>query len=1011
MRRFLSLLFLLLPGFAFQARAQFYTPGEDPGYLRWYTIETPYYQVIYPEGKDSLARQYGRLLEQFRVPLGRSFGFTPGVRQRNKMPVVLHSFYPYPNGAMGWAPTRYDLYTLPEAYGSDPLPWSVQLASHEPRHQAQMERSGQKGVGKVFSLLLGEAWAPVGWVAYLGRPFGEGDAVAAETGLVTGTRARTADFLNYYRIAFDQGDWRSWERWRFGSYRRYTPDVYTVGYMSVAGSRYLYDSPMVMSDALRLSEKNPFSFTPLNLWKASRPVSGKLKKPFKPVMEAFHAVWAADDAARAPFLEPDPVTQKERFPVDYLSPVISGGELYAIRKGYVRTPELVKIDPENNKKPSHVLSFASHHSALSVGPDGRIWWSETLPNPRWSLSGTSVIRFYDPRINKVMDLTKGTLFYNPHPSPDGSQLVVSELRTDGSSAIVVLDAAYGNVLQTFRAPDGVQAVEALLLDGYVYAMGLSMEGYGLYRIGAEGLWNSVLPPAKQKVRNLAYGEDGLAWVSDRTGVNELYSYNPASGRLLQQTTLRYGASAFAAGEDRLYCSAGTLDGKLLFSIPKAALRPREVSFADTHSYPIEDVITAQEQALGPLPEVEAPVPMSAPRRYRKLGHPLRFHSWAPLYLNVDGVKNGSFDFSYETASIGAMAFFQNTLGSFSGYLGYGLHKDPDISSHWRNAFHAKFTYTGLYPVLEASFDIGDQAARQYLLLDLQDRGNSTQYLSSQRTGVPSMSGSLRAYLPLSFRKGGLLWGVTPQVSYGISNSLMGLDATHYRAPDRFGGLPAHYQLISTGGPEKVYMQRLAGSVRGYLMKPRAVSQIYPRAGMGLEVGSSLRPGAPALFSPVVYAYAYGYLPGLTRNQGLMLTGMYQQQLRSSTSFREMVAGVLPRGFSSQAGANLVAEYPMQWKVTADYAIPIWVGEVNIPVVAYIQNFILTPHADYMRVDADAGKQLWSVGADLAAHLARVLFVALDSTVGVSFSWLGGSLYEMTGQEKPYSVSMIFKTSF
>ena len=1009
MRKSLIIAVLLLAGCAFQARAQFYTPGEDPGYLRWYTIETPYYQIIYPEGTDSLARRYGRLLEQFRVPLGRSLNFTPGARQRRKMPVVLHAFHPYPNGAMGWAPTRYDLYTLPETYGSDPVPWQVQLAAHEPRHQAQMERSGQKGVGKVFSLLLGEAWAPVGWVAQLGRPFGEGDAVAVETGLAMGTRARTADFLNYYRIAFDQGEWRSWERWRYGSYRRYSPDVYTVGYMSVAGSRYLYDAPLVMQDAYSLSEKNPVRNMFGNLWKAARPASGKLKKPFQPIMEAFQEVWERDYEVRAPFLELSPVTEKERFPVDYLSPVFSGGELYAVRKGYVRTPELVKLVPGG--KPQHVLSFASHHSPLSAGPDGRLWWSETRPNPRWTLAGTSVIRFYDPRIGKAMDLTAGTLFYHPHPSRDGRHLIVTENRPDGSTAVVLLDASYGTVEQTFRAPDGVQATEALLLDGFVYALGLSLDGYGLYRIGADDVWEPVLPPAKQKVVNLAYWEDGIAWVSDRTGVNELYTYHPATGRLVQETSLRYGASAFAAAEDRLYCSSGTLDGHLLFSIDKEALRPREVSFADIHTYPIEDVLTAQESALGPAPELDAPVPMSAPQRYRKLGHPLRLHSWAPFYLNVDGVKNGSFDFSYETASIGAMAFFQNTLSSFSGYLGYGLHRDPDITSHWRNAFHARFTYTGLYPVLEASFDLGDEAARQYLQLVMKDQKESTLYLSTVRTDAPLMSGSLRAYVPLSFRRGGLLWGVTPQATYSVSNSLVGLDVSHFQAPDRFEKLPAHFLLESVGGAEKVYMQRLTAAVRGYLMKPRAVAQIYPRAGIGLEAGVNLRPGLTQFFSPNIYAYAYGYLPGITRNQGLMLTGMFQRQIRPQTPFHEFSVNVLPRGFSGAAGAHVAALYPTQWRVTLDYAIPLWLGDINIPWVAYIQNFILTPHADYMRVDAHPGNQLWSAGADLAAHLGRVFFAALDTTVGVSFSWLGGGLYEITEQAKPYSVSLIFKTDF
>ncbi|MCR5827233.1 MAG: hypothetical protein K6G53_02325 [Bacteroidales bacterium] len=1009
MRKIVTLAALLITGIAFQARAQFFTPGEDPGYLRWYSIETPYYQVIYPEGKDSLAREYGRLLEQFRVPLGRSIGFIPGVRQRNKMPVVLHAFHPYPNGAMGWAPTRYDLYTLPDPYGSDPVPWQLQLAAHEPRHQAQMERSGQKGVGKVFSLLLGEAWAPVGWVLYLGRPFGEGDAVAGETGMIRGTRARTADFLNYYRIAFDQGDWRNWERWRYGSFRHYSPDVYTVGYMTVAGSRYLYQNPYVVRDEFKVAEKNPLMVTPFSLWKATRPYSGRQKKPFQPIMEAFQEVWEADYAVRAPFLELTPVTEKERFPVDYLSPVVSGGELYAVRKGYVRAPELVKIVP--GEKPQHVLSFASHHSALAAGPDGRIWWSETRPNPRWALSGTSVIRCFDPLTHKTKDLTAGTLFYNPHPTPDGKSIVVSENRTDGSTAVVVLDAASGAVLQRFRAPDGVQATEALWLDGSVYALGLSMDGYGLYRIGAQDVWDVLLPPAKQKVRHLTYWEGGIAWVSDRTGVNELYTYQPSGGILLQQTTLRYGAQAFAAFGDRLYCSSGTLDGHLLFSLPKEALQPKEVPYNETHTYPIEDVLTRQERALGPAPEVNAPVPMGAPQRYRKLGHPMRLHSWAPLYLNVDEVKNGSFDFSYETASIGAMAFFQNTLGSFSGYLGYSLHPDPDISSHWRNALHAKFTYTGLYPVLEASFHLEDEAARQYLQFNMLDKGVAERSLNSRRTDVPSMSGVVRAYLPLSFRKGGLLWGVTPQVSYAVSNSLIGLNATLLQAPDRFEKLPSHYILVQPAGPEKAYMQRLTASVRGYLMKPRAVSQIYPRAGIGLEAGASLRPGSTPLFSPNIYAYAYGYLPGITRSQGLMLTGMFQHQLQPGTPFHEMSVSVLPRGFSSLAAANLASSFPTQWRLTADYAIPLYFGDISIPLLAYIKNFILTPHADYMRVDADAGKQLWSAGADLAAHLERIFFAELDATLGVSFSWLGGSLYSTTEQEKPYSVSLIFKTEF
>ena len=65
-RKFL-LTALALVALSISARGQFYTPGTDPGNLRWYSIESPYYRLIYPEGADSLARSYARLMEQVRV--------------------------------------------------------------------------------------------------------------------------------------------------------------------------------------------------------------------------------------------------------------------------------------------------------------------------------------------------------------------------------------------------------------------------------------------------------------------------------------------------------------------------------------------------------------------------------------------------------------------------------------------------------------------------------------------------------------------------------------------------------------------------------------------------------------------------------------------------------------------------------------------------------------------------------------------------------------------------------
>ena len=240
-----TLLALLLLLAALPLHAQFFLNGEDPAHVKWHTLESAHYQLIYPRGLDSLARVYATQLEQFRVPVGRSYGVIPGEGQWKKLPVLLHPFSPYPNGSVSWAPARMDLYTLPNADCSDPAPWSIQLVSHEPRHQAQLQM-GERKYFKAFRYIIGQAWHPVAYQVFLGHALGEGDAVTAETGIWYGSRARTADFLNYYRVALDQGDYRNWFRWRYNSFKHYTPDHYKVGYLTVAGSRLLTGNAQIM---------------------------------------------------------------------------------------------------------------------------------------------------------------------------------------------------------------------------------------------------------------------------------------------------------------------------------------------------------------------------------------------------------------------------------------------------------------------------------------------------------------------------------------------------------------------------------------------------------------------------------------------------------------------------------------------------------------------------------------------------------------------------------------------
>lgn len=1005
MKRTILLALLLLA--AIPLRAQFFLNGDDPGYLRWNTIETPHYQLIYPIGTDSLACSYGRLLEQFRVPLGRSYGHIPGEGQRRKMPVVLHPYHPYPNGSVSWAPKRFDLYTLPDGGGSDPAPWPVQLISHEPRHQVQLQAGG-KNYFKLFHVLAGQAWNPVAYQLFLGQALGEGDAVTAETGLWKGSRARTADFLNYYRVALDQGDYRNWFRWRYGSYKHFTPDHYTVGYLAVAGSRYLTGDPLIMYETAERARKKPWLLS--SAFRSTvKNISGEpFKEVFHAILDSVNVHWQADAAARAPFQEMEAITTPGAFPEDYSSPQVDvNGTVFALREGHLRTGEIVAI---KYGKVRHVMYVNGTKISLFYDPvKNRLYFTETRRDPRWRLAGSSVVCYYDINTGKAHDLATGHYYHNPQPHDSGSMLAAAEYMPDGSNYVVKLSTEDGRPLWRFRVPDGIQASEFGWDVDTLYLCAISAEGYGIYRITREGRWEEVLAPSIQKVVNMGNGDGFVEWISDRNGVNELYRYETGSGRLLQMTNTRYGTTDPCTDDKYLYTVSQTLEGTRIFRTPLRSLQPREVRYHDVHGYFLADNLTRQEEELGPAPDLASAVPLSTPRRYSKLLHPLRLHSWLPLYVNYDNVKEGSMDLSYKTASLGLSGFFQNTLGTVSGMVGYGLHPSPDNRANWRNAFHAKLVYSGLYPVFEASLDVGDRAARQYYVNHLVQKPITNHTVGLFLRKAPLVEASLKAYVPLSWQRHGVLYGLVPQLKYTFTNNLVAPDPVVWTVPKRPSGMRTHYRLENPGTDKgNAPMQRLSASVRGYVTLPKASEGIYPRWGAGGEIGASLRPGLQQLFPPNVYTYLYAYLPGIWPTQGLKLTAMSQWQLRSDgLVFGELAIDTLPRGFDGGIGSAMAQANPFQWKITADYAIPIYVGDISIPGIAYIKNFVLTPHGDYAGMSMG---NLWSVGADLAASLAK-LILPFDSSLGVSFSWLGGSWYKSSGQERSWSVELILGMEF
>ena len=387
---------------------------------------------------------------------------------------------------------------------------------------------------------------------------------------------------------------------------------------------------------------------------------------------------------------------------------------------------------------------------------------------------------------------------------------------------------------------------------------------------------------------------------------------------------------------------------------------------------------------------------------------MRLHSWAPLYFNYDEVESLSMDYVYDVVAPGATGYFQNTLSTMSGMMGFAY--APDDNGAWRPSGHLKFKYSGWYPVIEGQLDFGGQDAFEQGGARVR-QGNVYLYgLASYPLNKPAASAFTRIYVPLGWSKGGLSYGFVPQLSYYITNHLFDNNFWKYSLEEDPSG-NERYVLEYRPAPSYSPMQKLNMAARGYVMLPRAESQVYPRWGVGLEAGFSFRPFMTHVFRPNVYAYLYGYVPGLWRTQGLKLTASYQRQIpygESIVNMGEMALGTLPRGFSSTASKWVANHSLYQAKVTADYAIPIYVGDIALPPIAYIRNFLVVPHGDFTFLAGD--HNLWSVGADITAQMGKFI-VPFDCSLGVSISYLGGSAFQASGQPKRWSVGLIMSYDF
>ena len=943
----LTLLLLALSA-TIPASAQFTASGTEPAKVKWQTFNSANYQLIYPEGLDSLARLYAKSLERYRIPNSVSSGFKANEYYSKPMPAVLHSFTGYSNGSVSWAPRNMALYTNPESYNPDPQNWIDQPAVHEGRHVSQMQFGAYPRKFDAFYYLTGDLFAGAMAAIYSGPAFLEGDAVAAETALTDAGRGRTADFLQYYRVCFDRKFWRDYWKWVYGSQRWYTPDYYRAGYVLHAGMRNTFDKPdFTKYYYQRVFRKPLLPF--FNLQKSIKEVSGlKLKQAFRQIEEDFAADFAANDSLRleltGEFQQGTDITKATKYFRAFRGLTTLGDSLYAIRSGLDLVPELVRLD---GGRVRHLRYMANQTSRLSASEKtGSLYWTEHTDDIRWEKKSSSRLYRYDPRADKLQELSgPDDRWYNPAASPvDGLVAVISN-RLDGRTELLLVSGWSGDLWKTIPAPDDLQLVEPAWIGDKLFASAIGPNGFGIYAVDG---WKELLPQRIVKINRL-FGRDGRLWfTSDRDGTNELYSLG-TDGSLRQETTLRFGGNDWCFAGDSLVYTALSVFDKGVKTLPASELLGQTVA-PEPLPRPIPEKLAYQEDTLAANLVLSAKdslkLEFAEAKPYDKSAHLFKFHSWLPVYVDEDVVSSMSFEEVYTDASLGATVFFQNDLESSYGQIGI------QALGGTMPALHMQWAYTGWLPKIELRASVGGRKAL-FQDIDIQTTETTISFSSVLDTlDAPCLSGMARIYVPLNLSKGAWTSGLIPSFTISASNDVV--TAVDYSGRRIFK---------TTSSPLGLQL-----ALRGYTMLPTPSSGIFPKLGIGAELGYIDYPLRRVWQPGKFYASAYGYLPGLARTHGLRLSGVASQEF----------------GSKWQESTTMSA--------SAEYALPFAPVDWSFMCpVTYVRNFELHLYGSWeymgttnMLNGETTGVNDAYVGAGICARLCNFAWMPYGMRIGLKY---------------------------
>jgi hypothetical protein len=737
-----------------------------------------------------------------------------GFRQK-QVNILLQNQTTISNAYVGLAPFRSEFYLTPtqNSFELGSLPWTEQLAIHEFRH-VQQYNNFNVGLSHTLKILFGEGGQALGNALSVPNWFFEGDAVFNETLVSQQGRGRLPYFFNEFRSLWVVDRNYSWIKLRNGSYVDQVPNHYPLGYMMVAYGREKYGNAF-WKDVTQHAAAFKGGAYPFQ--KAVKKYSGKSYEEFRTDAFAHFKKQFAGD-------QPDlPAKKNQHF--------IANREYPA----YVNDSTLVYLKTTYNHIPQFVIRTGKREKAIAARSitndsyfsyhDGKIVYAAYRPDKRWGYRNYNELVVLNINTGKERRITHKTKYFSPSLSADGKNIIAVWVDASGKSALHILDAVSGKLISVVPNPQNYfityprfysdqQIVSAVRNSEGGMALTLTDINTGSIRYLQNFSNNPIGYPQVQGDSVYFSKTDGL---SDR-----LFMYSISKSQLfeVQDTGNNRSISYYqpAVSASKVAWVKPTAFGFEIAEADKKSIGLKSVNDGRSNLSEMGIGVLSSDTSANLLNLVsEAALPVT---NYSKAHNLFNFHSLFPT-IN---------DPNYSLALVG-----QNILNTFQSELSFNYNRNEGYK---RIGYDA--TYGGLFPYISAGADY---------TFDRNGYNNGSRIYFNET----ALHAGLRVPLNLSVGKN------STGLSFGSS---LYYSRNTFQEPFRSQFRDRAYTYLSNSISFSNQIQQAKQHINPRFAQ--SISLNYKTAISNLHATQFLASGAV-------------YLPGLSVNHSLVLSGAYQHR--------------------------------------------------------------------------------------------------------------------------------------